>query len=174
MRRKASPKTRASGILTDYSLKGTSSLDFDALATGNSIALVVVDHSVDIGAFPARIVKLKTQMLWAREMSDERFLVMSVYRQTEGSSALDLLSETVVRNATQAGQFYRRPWLTHTNSRAFGEAGIMDHFLKSLVLKNVLLDEDDDLVVGFTNPDTTFSAGAKSLHTRTEFWWKRV
>ena len=172
--RPSSKKTRAQQVLTDYKLKATAGLDFASLATGADKVLNLVDHSADIGDFPARIVKLKTSMMWKREFVDERHLIMAVYRHTEQSAALKLDDEDAVRNATQAGQFYRRPFLTHTNVNTFGVSGTMDHFLKPLVLKNVLLDADDDLVVGFTNPDSAFSATAQSLMTRTEFWWKRV
>lgn len=173
-KRTVSPKSRASSILTDYVLKATSGLDFASMATGADKQLVLVDHSSDIGAQPARVVKLKTQMMWLKEVVDERHLIQAVYRNSQGSNPLALDVQSTVRNATQDGLFYRRPFLTHTNVSSYGAAGHMDHFMKPLVLKNVLLDEDDDLLLGFTNPDSAFSATAQSLMTRTEFWWKRV
>ncbi len=173
-RRPASKKTRAQQVLTDYKLKATSGLDFASLGQGAETSIKIVDHSVDIGDFPARIVKLKTSMMWRRQFVDERHLIMAVYRTTEDSGNIALDSEDAVRNATQAGQFYRRPYLTMTNVAGFGDGGVMDHFLKPLVFKNVLLDADDDILVGFTNLDSAFSATAQSLLTRTEYWWKRV
>ncbi len=172
--RPTSKKSRAQQVLIDYKLKATAGLDFASLATGNELGIALVDHSADIGSFPARIVKLKTSMMWRRQFVDERHLIQAVFRQTEGAAAIKLDDEDEVRNATQAGQFYRRPFLTHTNVADFGTGGVMDYFLKLLVLKNVLLDADDDLMLSFTNPDSAFSATAQSLLTRTEFWWKRV
>lgn len=174
MRRRPSVKTRAAQIMTDYKLKATSGLDFISLGTGADLQLKIIDHSVDIGDFPVRVVKLKTQMMWQKEVVDERILIQAVFRANETANALRLDNEDDIRNATQAGQFYRRPFLTHTNVSTFGAAGHMDHFQKPLVLKNVLLDADDDLLLGFTNTDAAFAATAQSLLTRTEFWWKRV
>ena len=99
---------------------------------------------------------------------------MAVHRQTQGATALKLDNEAEVKNATQAGQFYRRPHMTHTNTSAYGTGGHMDHFFKPIILKNVLLDDDDDIVVGFTNADVAFAASVQELEGRTEIWWKRV
>lgn len=159
--------------MTDYSLT-TFTKDFQSFASGGELLQVLVDNSALFGNIPVRIVKLKTQMLWGSDVVNEARLIMAVYRDTEGATALKLDDEAEVKNATQNGQFYRRPHLTQTNTSAFGAAGHMDHFFKPIILKNVLLDDDDDIVLGFTNPGSTFTASVQSLHARSELWWKRV
>ena len=159
--------------MTDYLLTN-SVLDFNALGLGGDIKVVLLDNSVQFGNQPVRVVKMKSAINWHRDMSDERHLIASVYREKEGATALKLDNEADVKNATQAGQFYRRPYKTHTNTSGYGSAGHMDHFWKPLILKNVLLDDDDDVVMGFTNEDSAFAASTQQLVFRTEAWWKRV
>ena len=171
--RRRRPKSRASQVMTDYSLTSFTK-DFQSLANGSQLAQVLIDNSVLFNNQPVRIVKSKTQLMWGRTMSDERHLVQAVYRQTEGVAALALDDETTIQNATQNGQFFRRPHMTHTNNQNFGSAGEMDHFKKPIILKNLLLDDDDDVVISWTNLDVAFSASVQEMEGRTELWWKRV
>ena len=136
--------------------------------------MILVDNSARFSNIPVRLVKMKCQLWWNDNVTDERSLIVAVYRDTEGGSFLLLDDEATIRNATQAGQFYRRPHVIHTNIAEFGAAGHMDHFFKPLILKNVLLDKDDDILMGFTLNDSAFGATSQQLLARVECWWKRV
>ena len=160
-------------VTTDYFLAATS-INFNAIATGTNAIVILVDNSVRFGNEPARVVKLKVQSWWDFDVVDERWMIMAVYRDKEGATPLDLANEAEVRNATQAGQFYRRPFVTHTNASVAGAGGEMDHFRKPLILKNILLDRDDDLVFGYTMDDSAFSGSTQRLQFRSECWFKRV
>ncbi len=172
-RRRTSPKSRAGGILSNYLLT-TATFDFNAVGSGTDNQVVILDNSAKFGNIPVRVVKSKTQIMWDADVVDDRLMIFAVYRAKEGATALSLDDEDVVKNATQAGQFYRRPYLTHSNPQQFAAGGHMDHFWKPLILKNVLLDDDDDLLLGWTNPDANWSGSTQTLQTRTEAWWKRV
>ena len=141
-------------------------MEFNAQAANANVAITLLDNSVDFGSIPVRIVKMKASSCWEQNMNDERILIMAVYRQTEGSTALDLDDEDAVKNATQNGQFYRRPFMTHTNNSQFGAGGEMDHMRKPLILENVLLDDDDDIIessdwpyafLGYSHVSPTYS-----------------
>ena len=173
VRRGGSAKTRASSIMTEYYLVKTS-MDFLSLASGAEKTMILADNDVRFGSTAVRIVKLKAQMWWDRNVSEERSLLFAVMRQTEGATALRLDNEDEVRNATQAGQFYRRPYVTSTMTSNYGSGGHMDHFLKPLILKNVLLDKDDDLVLAVTNEDSSFAGSSQQLQARIECWWKKA
>ncbi len=172
-RRRRAPKTRAQKVLTNYDLTAEN-IEFNALGAGAEIQGTLFDNSGIAQNLPVRLVKIKTSYLWDRNMTDERVLLKAIYRQTQGATPLPLDDEDTVKNATQAGQFYRRPYRTHTNIVNYGTGGEMDHMAKPTILTNVLLDNDDDLVVGFTNDDAAFAASSQLLKLRTEVWWKRV
>ena len=172
-RRRLTTKSRAAMVTTDYFLS-TPSKDFNAAANGEDGKIALVDNSAQFGNIPVRLVKMKCQMWWDQNVSDERSVLVAIYRHTEDSTALKLDDETEIRNATQSGQFYRRPHVVHTNSSVFGAGGHMDHFFKPLILKNVLLDKDDDIVWGYTLNDSAFGATTQQLLMRVECWWKRV
>ena len=74
-----SRKTRAAGILTDYLLTSPK-VDFQSLASGGELKLVLLDNSSDFGNVPVRVVKMKAQSFWARNVIDERHLSQAVYR----------------------------------------------------------------------------------------------
>lgn len=168
-----SQKTRAQQILTDYMLTAPTA-DFQSLGAGAELKVTLLDNSQDFGNVPVRVVKMKAASMWNSNVVDERRVVQSVYREKEGATALKLDVEADVKNATQAGQFYRRPHLIHTNIQAFGVAGEMDHFRKPLILRNLLLDDDDDVSISWTNIDSAFSANAQYIVFRVEAFWKRV
>ena len=159
--------------MSNYTLKAITH-DFQSLAASGDSNNALLDNSVDFGNIPVRVVKMKTQFMWNSNVSEERDLLMSIYRETEGATALQLDDEDTVKNATQGSQFYRRPYRVHTMTTTFGAAGHMDHFLKPVILRNVLLDDDDDIVVGFTNGASAFGATAQHMLCRTEAWWKRI
>ena len=169
-----SRKTRAKQVMTDYFLSAES-IDFNVFASGADLNDTLFDNSVDAGNVPVRIVKLKAQIWWDMNVSSERALLMAVYRETQDATPLQLDVEADVKNATQNGQFFRRPVVTHTNIANYGLGmGHMDHFFKTLILKNILLDDDDDLVIGFTNQDSAFGASTQILRLRIEGWFKRL
>ncbi len=172
-KRVRSTKTRAKTLGTDYSLL-SQSLDFVSLGAGADLNTSLFDNSARVSNVPVRVVKLKSQYAWDADVVDERLLLMSVHRETQDATPLSLDTESAVKNATQDGRFYRRPSLTHTNPTGFGVAGHMDHFLKPTILKNVLLDNDDDIVLAFTNVDAAFTAAAQNMFIRMEAWFCRL
>ena len=149
-------------------------MELNAQASNANVAITLLDNSVDFGNIPVRVVKLKAASLWGRNVVDQRTVILSVYRQTEGATALDLDDAATVKNATQAGQFYRRPFMSHTNIAGFGDNGEMDHMRKPLILENLLLDDDDDVIFALTNAGPAFAASSQLIEFRLEAWWKRV
>lgn len=172
-RRSTSRKSRASQILTDYLLT-VPKKDFQSFASGSELKMKLLDNSVDFGNIPVRVIKMKAQSYWARNVVDERAMLQAVYREKEDATALQLDVEADVKNATQSGQFYRRPHLTSSNPSVFGTSGEMDHFRKPLILKNLLLDDDDDVSISWTNIDTAWTAAVQEVIYRVEAFWKRV
>ena len=75
-------------------------MDFNAIGVNVNAAITLLDNSVDFGNIPVRVVKMKASSLWSRAFVDERHLIMAVYRQTEGETALDLDSEAATCRLT--------------------------------------------------------------------------
>ena len=153
-------------------------LDLQSLASGGDASLTIVDNSGQIlptGNIAVKFNKITIQTSFDLDLGDSRDLLVAVIRHKEGTTPEKLDTVTDVRNLRNENQLLRGPWMIQTP--AYDTSGVatpFDRFMKTIVLKNIVLDEDDDLVMGFTNLDSAFSANAERVRNMVRGFYREV
>lgn len=153
------------------------SLDFNALGAGADASLTIVDNSSQIlpsGNQAVKFSKITIQVGLGSNFTDVRHLLTAVIRHKEGSTAEKLDTVTDVRNLRNENQLLRGPWMLQTFNADANRDTIFGSFMKTIVLKNIVLDEDDDLVMGFTVLDSAFSGTAQTMRNMVRGFYREV
>lgn len=133
----------------------------------------MIDRSV-LDAGPIRIYKCTTQF-WMQGMDDVRAMLMAVIRQTSGGAVPDIRSEQVVTDLRNENKLLRGPWVRVTCPDAAGVSPNSWIFTKSVVLKNLTLDSNDDVEVVFTNLDANaFAASSQKIQWLSRIFWRQI
>lgn len=153
----------------------TVDVDFNALAAGGDISAVLVDRSAVSGTANSMTTLTKAKIQWSDiSISDERTLMMGVLRDEEslGATGIALDSSDVVDDYRDEGKLLRGPWMLPVGPVT--PAAVYDRMYKTIVLKNVHLDKDQDLYVGFTNYSggSAFAGSSQKLRFVTTGWHK--
>ena len=153
----------------------TVDVNFNALAAGGDISAVLVDRSAISGTANSMSTLVKAKVQWHDvSVADERTLLMAVFRDEEslGATGIALDSSDVVDDYSDENKLLRGPWSLPVGPVT--PAAVYDRSFKTIVLKNVHLDKDQDLYVGFTNHSggSAFSATTQSIRFVTTGWHK--
>lgn len=175
--RTGKPATKTGQLLQDwhqnYSEMG---IDFNALADGGDLIRVVIDNSA---LFSNSILKWsKLTIRWAFEPTDttafdHRQLAVMLVKidEDDAGSALAIDSEEVVRELRRDGKIVRGPWIMSTMA-VIGTDAVwfpsMSINFKPIVLKNFVMDREEDLAVLFTNLSAAFSATSQIVNFYTQ------
>ncbi len=152
-------------MLQDYFQPAFHTVDFNALATGGDIATTVVDNSADFSNSVLKWSKLTIRPIWdAQDIETTtlqlRTLMMMVKKQDQDDSTVyDIDNAETVRELRNSKKILRGPWWVTPPSRA--DAGFVPAIaahMKAIVLKNFIMDREEDLVVTFTNVSKAFAA----------------
>ncbi len=157
--------------------QNVNTLDFNSLAAGADVSLMIVDNSSQIlptGNTAVKFNKLTVQVSWDPGIDmDARQLLTAVIRHKEGTTAEKLDTVTDVRNLRNENQLLRGPWMLHTTNN-IANVTPFERFMKTIVLKNIVFDEDDDVVMGFTNLSSAFGATTQKVRNMVRGFYREV
>lgn len=140
---------------------------FGAGSAGDDFSTVIFDNSVLAGGKYVKIGKLTLQWFIAFDDLNTR-LYMAVYKQKEGSTAESLDDEVAIRDMRSEGRLIRGPWwMSSYTPGSFAAGQMMPR--KTIVLEDLLLDPNDDLLVGWTLVDTMTGTNNAFMYMRA-FW----
>lgn len=168
-RRSNAPKSDIGKMLQDYFQKARST-DFNALASGGDIATDLVNNLNDYTNAVLKWSKLTIRPIWdavdiAASTLESRTLYMLIYKQDQDDSTVHGLdSQEAIRELRNTKRILRGPWMV-TTPRVVTSGYIppMSGHMKPIVLKNFVLDREEDLLVGFTNPGSVFASTSQVL-----------
>ncbi len=169
-RKSNAPKSEIGKMLQDYWQK-LATVNFNALASGGDIAVNIIDNDAEFGNAILKWTKMTLRPIWdAVDLSsavwDMRTMYMMVYKQDEDDSTVHTLdSEETIRELQNTKRILRGPWMV-SSPEALTAVGFVPPFalhMKPIVLKNFVLDREEDLRIGFTNADAAFGANGQEL-----------
>ncbi len=160
-------------MMQEYHQPAVDDLDFTNVASGGDLSEKLVDNSVDFGNVILKFSKLMVRWWWkgadiGNHQGDE--FLAAVVKQDEDESATPptLDSEEAVWEMKKDRRILRGPWVVCTphKATAVGHYAPYEFFMKAIVLKNIVLDREDDLVFAFTNIS---GASSPAATTRASF-----
>ncbi len=111
--------------------------DLESAAVSSDAVSAIVDTSTLLGNEAVKFVKLTIG--YHMDFTTDGHIILAITRETEDSAAPDLVSLSGLRNLKNEGHMIRGPFFLPTQL----QGGKWKP--KSAVLKNLTLDEDDDL-----------------------------
>ncbi len=158
------PTSDVGKMLQDYFQPTLHNLVFTSLAVGSDIKITLVDNSADFGNAILKWSKLTIRPFWdAPDNTDVGLgtLVVGVIKedQDDAGSAYSLDVEETVREMRNDGKIMRGPWWYSGPSMV--TSGFLPAYwnhMKPIVLKNFVMDREEDLSMNFTN----VGSGARS------------
>lgn len=145
-------------------MPGYHNQDFASLASGGDIAVTLVDNSADFTNSILKWAKLTLRWTWEpTDMSvfEPRDLLVGIIKRDQDSSAVPSLdSEEAIRELRNDKKLVRGPWIITTpRINTSGFVPPMMSLMKPIVLKNFVMDREEDLLITFTNVNASaFSA----------------
>ena len=127
-------------------------IDFNALAAGGDISERIVDRSAISGTANSMTNLLKAKIAWMDiSITDEKTVFAGVFRDEEslGNSGWAMDDVQTVDDYRMENKLLRGPFTLALGP--VSPAAVYDRSFKTIVLKNVHLDVDQDLYIGFTN-----------------------
>lgn len=168
--RPAAPRQQR--VPTRYNL-WEDSVDLNALAADGTLMGEIIDRTV-LSANPIRVTKCTTQ-IWMEEMDNIRPILMAIVRQTQGGSIPDIRDKDVVIDLRNENKLLRGPWVRGTMNESQSQRWNDLVFTKTIVLKNLTLDANDDVEVIFLNlSGTAFAGTAQRIHWMSRIFWREV
>jgi len=135
--------------------------DFNALASGGDLAATVIDRSALSGSAILRVKIVKAQLYWKDlGMTDNRHLLVAIIKDTEAFTAVSLDDISVVQDLMDSRKLLRGPWMIDVQPVTAGS--VYGNRYKTITLKNLEFDNDEDLYVNFTLPIANSAFGATS------------
>lgn len=164
------PKTAVGLALQDYFQPAFHTTDFTGLASGADIATTLVDNSADFSNSILKWSKLVIRPIWdSDDMRSGRIdmrtiMVMLMKRDEDDSTVPNIDSQETVRELRNDGRIVRGPWwVSLPEISVEGYVPMMAGHWKAIVLKNLMMDREEDLVITFTNVSLAFAAAAQQL-----------
>ena len=150
-------------------------VDFNALAAGADISAILVDRSAISGTANSMTTLTKCKIQWHDvSIADERSLMMAVFRDEESlaNTGIPLDSADNIDDYRDEGKLLRGPWALAVGPVT--PSAVYDRAYKTIVLKNVHLDKDQDLYVGFTllTASGAFTASSQIIRFVITGWHK--
>lgn len=144
---------------------------WDALADAGTVAVTLVDNSAIAGNKMIKIVKLKLEWSMLVQSTADVCLRVAVLRHTEGTLPTDL-DQANVRDARNENRLLRGPWMLPLMGVTSGSQPTL---YKPLILKNIVLDANDDLSLFFENmTGNTLSATGPHFYALIKYWYRVV
>lgn len=146
--------------------------DFDSLADASSVTHLIVDNSIGFGNEVVHLNKITTQYAFLNQSAGANAnLLIAVMRQNEGESAIDLGSASAVRDARNENKMLRGPWQLTLHGEVKGQRTQG----KTLILKDLTLDQNDDLKIIFQNESgAALAAAGPHMYAFTRAYYKKV
>lgn len=142
-------------------------LALNSLGLNASDQMLIVDNSAVLSNEVANFRKLAVS--WYTDMVTSGGLLWAIVRRTEGSAVPSLISESQVRNLRNENHLIRGPSFMPTRP-----GGVDDIWRKTIVLKNITLDQDDDLLLVVTNIVGALGSSNNNLHAFMKGWYRVV
>ncbi len=164
------PRSTIGRMLQDYFQPALHTTDFASLASGAEVSTTLVDNSADFTNGILKWSKLTIRPIWDAEdigsgNHDLRTLLMLLHkRDQDDSSEPTIDSEETIREMRLEKRIVRGPWAISTPR--FVTSGFAPAFaghMKPIVLKNFVMDREQDLVLTFTNISGAFGATSQAL-----------
>ena len=168
-------------MLQDYHQDYSSdNVDFNALAAGGDVDLTMIDNSADYTNSILKWRKLTIRRIWEpedRTSFQPRVLACCLLKEDEDDSGntYQIDSEEVIRELRRDKKLVRGPWLvTPGELKTSGLIPPMVFHMKPIVLKNFVMDREEDLVFAYTNLGSAFSATTQRLRHFTQGWVRAI
>ncbi len=168
-------------MLQDYHQDYSSdNVDFASLAAGGDTDVTMIDNSAGFSNSILKWRKLTIRRIWEPEdFGDFQFRVLAccLLKEDEDDSGntYQLDSEEVIRELRRDKKLVRGPWLVSTGKLlTSGFAPPMGFHMKPIVLKNFVMDREEDLVFAYTNLGSAFSATSQVLRHFTQGWVRAI
>lgn len=156
-------------MLQDY-FQSAPFVDFNALGSGSDISKIVVDNDAKYSNSVLKWSKLTLRPIWEPvDIKDStlgtRTLYMMVHKQDQDDASVPTLdSEETIRELRNTGRIIRGPWMvTSPQLVTSGYIPPMTGHMKPIVLRNFVLDREEDLIVSFTNASAAFGSAGQVL-----------
>lgn len=168
-RKSNAPKSDIGKMLQDY-LQASVSLDFNALVSGGDLRVTLIDNDARYSNSVLNWSKLTIRPIWdADDVSQGtlkmKTLYMLVYKQDQDDSTVHSLdSEEAIRELRNTKRILRGPWMVTSPERVTeGFMPPMTAHMKPIVLRNFVLDREEDLHIGFTLVNSAFPSTSEVL-----------
>ena len=144
---------------------------FDNLADDAVYREPIIDNSADFSNVLLRVRKVKLEWSLMQGASDFTVLKLAVTRHPEGTPAADL-NQTTIRDLRNENKLLRGPWMLALPPAT---ARVPVANMKSITLKNLTLDSNDDLSLHFQNMGgTALNATGPHLYMLKKMWVRRL
>ena len=168
--RSNAPTSAIGKMLQDYFQPALHTTDFASLASGAEVSTTLVDNSSDFENGILKWSKLVIRPIYDAEDIEagnhqlRTLLVMLHKRDEDDSSQPQLDSEETIRELRLEKRIVRGPWAISTpRFVTSGFAPAMAGHMKPFVLRNFVMDREQDLVITFTNISGAFGATSQAL-----------
>lgn len=164
------PKTDVGRMLQTYFQPALHSLSLASFASGDDVGVTLVDNSSDFNNAVLKWAKLTIRPIFDAEnlsagLVDTRTYIHVLYKRDQDDSAtIAGDSAEVIRELRNDKKLLRGPWWsTSPRYTTSGHLPIMAGHMKPQVLKNFVMDREEDLVWNVTNVSGASSANAQFL-----------
>ena len=168
-RKSNAPKSNIGKMLQDYH-QIARFVNFNGLTAGGDIDLTLIDNDVDFTNAILKWSKLTLRPVYepvdlAGSIFDARTLYMMIYKRDQDDSSVPTLdSEETIREMRLRKEILRGPWMVTTPEFVTqGFLPAMGGHMKPIVLRDFVLDREEDLRVCFTNASAAFAANGQVL-----------
>ena len=162
-RRRRSPRRLAS----KYRL-AVMDLSIGGLASGGDATVAIVDnssvHSNQVVSYFKIVVRGQIKV------TVDSLLMFAVVRDTEGAAAHTLDNGSVVRDLRNENKMLRGPWALPVPDKDVVGATP----LKAIVLKKIVLDENDDLYISVTNVGSSSLGGSDKVRLAITGYYREI
>lgn len=143
---------------------------FDSLADDAMFREAIIDNSADFSNVLLRVRKVKLEWSLIQQTGADTILKLAVTRHPEGSPATDL-NETSIRDLRNENKLLRGPWMLALRNSPVSPVANM----KSITLKNLTLDQNDDLSLHFQNmAGSAIQSAGPHLYMLKKMWVRRL
>ena len=171
------PQTQIGKMLQDWHQDYSSdNVDFASLGASGDVDVTMIDNSVDFSNSILKWSKLTLRRVWEPEdltVLEFRLLATALLKedQDDSGNTYDLSDEETIRELRRDKKLVRGSWLT-TAPRIVtdGFSPAMAVMMKPIVLRNFVMDREEDLVFAYTNLGTAYGATSQILRHFTQGW----
>ena len=150
--------------------QSVATLNIGSSTVGDDFKVTLFDNSGLAGGKYLKIGKMTIQ--WWMDMNQAILLYVAIMKDKEGATTPSLDDESEIRDARSEGRLIRGPWQISTRVPGIETANVL-YARKTIVLKDLLLDPNDDLImVWITRKANTTGTNDIPYFTRT--FWKVV